>query len=242
METRLYVSTPCFGNKIFSDYMVDVMNLDHACQQWGIGFDICLIGNFPMLPIARSTCVKHFLDSESTHMLFVDADISFTPMNVLRLLQANKDFCCSSYPKKAIRWERLVNKTFSSTHDLERAALDYTHHTEPDAKTDDGFIESSAAATGFMLLKRTVLEKMIEAYPELQFNSNYESNGKQADSKNLYALFNPVINPVSRECHGDDNSFCGRWTQIGGKIYVDIENPVTHIGLNSYGICASSNI
>lgn len=233
---ELYVATPCFGNKVEADYMIDMMNLDYACHQWGIPFDIRLIGNLPMLPLARSTCVKHFLESGFSHMLFVDADVSFNPFNAKRLLDANKDICCSIYPKKAIYWSRLIGKTFASVPELEQASLEYTHNNKAGTEVDEnGFLEVNTAATGFMLIKRVVIEKMIEAYPELQFKPNYRANDVWADDKNLYALFDPMIDPVTREYHGDDNAFCKRWTGIGGQIYVDTLNPLTHLGVHHFG-------
>lgn len=235
MKNKLYVATPCFGNKIFADYMLDVMDLDHACQTWGIEFDFILIGNFPVLPLARNTCAKHFLDSDCTHMLFIDADISFSPLNVKRLLDFDKDLCCSAYPKKIINWNRLVGKTFNSVPDIEKAALDYAYNPIPNAKVQNGFIEAKTAATGFMLLKRTVFDQMIEAYPERRFKPNYKMNNGPADDENLYGFFDTMIDPVNQEYHGDDNAFCKRWTDIGGKIYVDVDLPLTHIGLHQFG-------
>jgi len=235
MDTKLYVATPCFGNKLFTDYMLDVMDLDHACQAWGVGFDIFLVGNFPILPLARSTCVKHFLESGSTHMLFIDADISFSPLNVKRLLDFDQDFCCSVYPKKQIHWERLVGKTFTSLEDIENKTLDYAYNPVPNAESQNGFIEAIASATGFMLLKRTVFEQMIDGYPDLKFKPNYKSMNQQTDDQNLYAFFDTMIDPVTGEYHGDDNSFCKRWSDIGGKIYVDSVVPVVHAGLHQFG-------
>lgn len=233
MDTRLYVATPCFGNKLFVDYILDIMDLDHACQAWGMDFDIFLVGNIPILPLARSTCVKHFLESGFTHMLFIDADVSFNPLNVKRLLDFDKDFCCAVYPKKQIHWDRLVGKTFTSVEDLENETLDYAYNEIPNVESQNGFMEVKTSATGFMLLKRTVFEQMIEEYPDLKFKPNY--NMRQQNGKNLYAFFDTMIDPVTKEYHGDDNSFCKRWSDMGGKIYVDSVVPVAHTGLHQFG-------
>lgn len=236
MKTKLYVSTPCFGNKLCADYMLDVMDLDHACQAWDIEFDVSLIGNLPVLPLARSTCVKHFLDSGFTHLLFIDADVSFSPFNAKRLLDFDRDFCCSVYPKKTINWERLIGKTFGSPDEIENATLNYAFNPKPNAEVPhEDFLEASTAATGFMLLKRVVFEKMMEAYPELAFKPNYKMNEQWADDHNLYAFFDPIIDPITQEYHGDDNSFCKRWANIGGKIYVDAALPVVHVGTHQFG-------
>jgi len=235
MKTKLYVATPCFGNKLFADYMLDVMDLDHACRAWDIEFDVSLVGNFPVLTLARNTCAKHFLDSNFTHMLFVDADISFSPWNAKRLLDFDKDFCCAAYPKKTIHWDRLVGKTFDSVPNLENAALDYAYNPVSDAEVQNGFVEAKTAATGFMLLKRTVFEQMIEAYPERRFKPNYKMNNQSANDDNLYGFFDTMIDPVTQEYHGDDNSFCKRWVDIGGKIYVDVTLPLTHVGIHPFG-------
>lgn len=239
-EIKLFVATPCFGNQVFSNYMLDVMNLDHACQDWGVGFDFILVGNLPILTLARNTCVKHFLDTDFTHMLFLDADISFSPLNIKRLLDFDKDICCSAYPKKTIIWEKLLGKTFNTIPEMERATLDYAYNAT--SKAENNFVEARNAGTGVMLLKRTVFEQMIEAYPELKFNPNYKKGNSPADDKNLYGFFDTMIDPDNKEYHVDDNAFCKRWTDIGGKIYVDAGFPVTHIGQYHYGRSIHENI
>jgi hypothetical protein len=235
LKTKLYVATPCFGNQVFSNYMLDVMNLDHACQEWGVEFDFILIGNLPILPLARNTCVKHFLDSDSTHMLFLDADISFSPLNIKRLIDFDKDICCSAYPKKNIQWNKLMGKSFDTIPEMERATLDYAYNVKSGSKVENNFIEAKNAGTGVMLIKRTVFEQMAESYPELKFNANYKKDDVPANDKNLYGFFDTMIDPANQEYHVDDNAFCKRWTETGGKIYVDVGFPVTHIGQHHFG-------
>ena len=82
---------------------------------------------------------------------------------------------------------------------------------------------------------------MIDSYPDLKYEDNASveaSERTQRLTKDIpmndysYGLFNP-INEDNKN-YGEDNSFCKRWRDIGGKIWVDPKMSIGHIGKYNY--------
>ena len=93
-----------------------------------------------------------------------------------------------------------------------------------DREERDGFVTGVYAGTGFMLIKRARLERMITAYPETQIRLAHVYPRAEKQSPNQYALFDCMIEPGSNIYLSEDFAFCRRWRQIGGKIWLDTES------------------
>jgi hypothetical protein len=80
-----------------------------------------------------------------------------------------------------------------------------------------------------MLLKRRVIERMVEAYPETRYASAHAySNASKGGPS--YALFDCMIDKVTNAYVSEDFGFCQRWRDIGGRIWLDTESKLTHVG------------
>jgi hypothetical protein len=60
--------------------------------------------NESLITRARNRLTNDFLATDSTHLMFIDADITFNPEYIVRMLNADKDIICGLYPKKEINW------------------------------------------------------------------------------------------------------------------------------------------
>ena len=85
-------------------------------------------------------------------------------------------------------------------------------------------IETDGVPGGFMRLKRSVIEKMISAYPE------QKANYKGLD---LYLLFENIILSDGTPL-GEDYAFCERWRRIGGKIFIYPDMGFVHEGVSEW--------
>ena len=85
------------------------------------------------------------------------------------------------------------------------------------------------------MIKREAILKMIKAYPELQYNNDVNVSTDLKDQ--FYALFDTMIDPIDKRYLSEDYTFCRRWQDIGGDIYLD-----PSISLNHYGsFCFQGN-
>lgn len=95
-----------------------------------------------------------------------------------------------------------------------------------------GVIEMLWLSTGCWCLKRSVVEKMIQAYPELIYNGDGVMSNKK-----VYGLYIPFIKDLGdgvKKYLSEDWAFADRWKSIGGKIYADTSIVLRHIGKYPY--------
>jgi hypothetical protein len=195
-----------------------------------------LLGGDALIARARSVLVSRFLDTPgATHLLFVDADISFAPEQVLRLLRADKDFVAAFYPLKAVDWDAIPKRVVDG-EPLRTAGLSYvgTLLDPPDRVTEGDFATARYAGTGLQLIKRRVFERLMAAHPELRFQSVHAQAGGVPSSANLSALFDSQIDPETGAYLSEDYAFCRRWRALGGDIWLDLKSEVTHVGADHF--------
>jgi hypothetical protein len=248
MTPKVFIGTPCYGGMITADYFKSALRLVNEAPKQGIQLQFGTIGNESLVTRARNTLVQLFMDDPLpyTHLLFIDADIGFSEKTVFRMLELDEEVVTGVYPRKAIDWRRVKKRMKDnpdvSLDELQAAALQYNLNViNPDhVEVKRGFIEVLDGATGFMLIKRSVFEKMAKAYPELKFKSDqhlgqpHEKKFSQHDTSDWnYAFFDTMIEPETKRYLSEDYAFCRLWQKIGGKVYADIMS-----GLNHYGTYA----
>jgi hypothetical protein len=115
---------------------------------------------------------------------------------------------------------------------LERAGLSYVGEvcTDGDLRTEAGFATAKYAGTGFLLIKRGVFERMMQAYPELKFSTIHSSPRPTHGADYRYALFDCMIDPETGIYLSEDYAFCRRWRAIGGELWLDLNSELTHTG------------
>jgi hypothetical protein len=238
---HILLATPCYGGQMFRGYTQSILNLQRLCDSNGIKLDILTIGNESLITRARNFYVSLTLaKKEYTHLFFVDSDISFNPLNVVRMLTSDKDIVAGCYPKKGINWEKVSNIIKEGNTDkefYEAASYDYAVNiiTENDQGVQkipiqNGFMKVAYAATGFMMIKRNVLESMAREYSNLKYVNDVGGYDVQGNKDYFYALFDCIIDPVSRRYLSEDYAFCKRWLGMGGEIWVDLSCNLSHTG------------
>ena len=237
-QPLILVATPCFGGVVSQSYMLSVIRLMSYAKSAAFEVSLSMLGYDALISRARSTLVAAFLDNPAaTHLLFVDADISFEPQQVERLLRFDQDFTGALYPLKSIDWDFIPHRCVEGGESVRQAALSYvgTFCPEAERKQEGDFVTGIYAGGGFQMIRRSALEKMIAAYPETHFGRVHSlpmsgSRGDAAPSSNLFALFDCIIDPDTGAYLSEDYSFCLRWRRIGGEIWLDAASKLTHCG------------
>lgn len=234
-DVKILFATPCYGGNCGEPYLRSMLELVGFLSKTNVKYGFSSIVNESLITRARNRLVKEFLDSDYTHLFFIDADIRFKYTDPLRLVLHDKDIAVGAYPLKIFNVDNLVNKTFTNVADIRKATSRYVTNfifeTEEAAErgeveVKDGLIEVHDAGTGFMCIKRHVIEKMIEEYPETKYLPERETAFS-------YALFDTVIDQDLRYL-SEDYAFCRRWQRMGGQIWLDPEVVLDHFGTIVY--------
>lgn len=240
-KNKLFIATPCYGGQLTEPYFKSILRLVFFCDKQSIPLHFATIANESLITRARNTLVAFFLNSDCTHLFFIDSDIEFNVEDVIKLIAADKDVVVGAYPKKGINWDtvkKYVEMTPNATPaDIGVAGSEYAinfNFTGKDfqVNVEDGLISLKDAGTGFMMIKRHVLEKMMVQHPELQYNNDI--NVDKALDKYTYALFDTIIDGDARRYLSEDYTFCRRWQNMGGQIWLDPSIVLNHYGSYAY--------
>ncbi|HJZ22239.1 MAG TPA: hypothetical protein VJ226_14845 [Bradyrhizobium sp.] len=232
---HLVVATPCFGGQVSCIYANSIFRLQSAVRsKANIDLKIQMRDGDALITRARANLVTLFLDDpQATHLLFVDADIGFAPEQVFRLIESGADVVAGVYPIKRVNWDKARRMLESNRPTAPSAALDYVLEIDdPDrVVVVNGFTRVRYAGTGFLMIRRHVLERMCRhpAYAPLQFLREH-SRDALAGNPNRFALFECLIDPDSGTYLSEDFAFCKRWTDIGGEIWADLSSRLDHVG------------
>ena len=177
LPPNIYVGTPCFGGVVTTGYMMSMLKLMQHAETAGFSVSINLLGRDLLraghagalqAPSSRSSS-----ESSATHRMFIDADLTFEPQLVHRMLAFDEDVVAGMYPAKAYLWDppaRLRRRAAADGH----AAICSENSAKPlRLRLRGPFATGVYCATGFMLMKRSVIERLIEANPDRAYGSDH---------------------------------------------------------------------
>ena len=109
-RVHLVVATPCFGGQVSSIYASSVFALQRAVHGLSnVDLTVHMRDGDALITRARANLVTLFLDDPTaTHLLFVDADIGFTPQQVFRLIESGAEVVAGVYPIKRVNWDKAA--------------------------------------------------------------------------------------------------------------------------------------
>lgn len=165
-----------------------------------------------MIGDCRGLIVTQFLESDGTDLVFVDSDVAWEAGALLKLVDYPVDFVAGMYPQR----RDPINYCVSLIPEREELWAD----------PETGLLEVAAVPAGFMRLSRAMCERMVAAYPDSQFYCT------DAPNQTAYDLFGPYR--IGKLKFGEDYSFCRRWRDIGGKVWIDPEMSMGHCGYKTF--------
>lgn len=231
---HIVIATPCYGGNVTCPYTISLLGLQKACMQIGVGLSFRLIGGDALITRARNILVQQFLsDPNATHLLFIDADIGFSPEQVLALLDADKDIAGAIYPLKQINWQRVQHYSGMGSVKPESSALNYVVdllNNDQVPKPEDGFVRVRYIGTGFMMIRREVFTRMAEHYPDIHFSNVHVAADDGLATQTNCAYFDCVIDKETGTYLSEDYTFCKRWTDMGGEIWANTRSKLSHTG------------
>jgi GT2 family glycosyltransferase len=206
---KLFIAIPSRGS-CTTDFAMSLAASNAALSLLGVDVHTheCRMSCF--VDMNRNTLVAQFLKTDCTHFLFVEDDLSWNAEVIPKMLAQDVEFLAGAGPKKVDSGEEYC--------------CQINVHADETPITKNGMISASRVGAGFMLLKRSVLERMIKEYPQLRCRAIEKDYG--------YSLFQTEYTPF--QFKGEDYLFCDRWTAIGGEIWLFPDIDFVHTGAKRY--------
>ena len=242
-QKHIFIATPCYGGQIGEPYFRSMMRFAILCNKYNIQYTISTLANESLVTRGRNTLNSFFMENKAaTHLFFIDADIEFNPEDILRMVAYDKDIVVGAYPKKALNWTSIISAARADESETEETIEGHSsnyvvnfdflkdengNHT-PQVQIEDNLVKLKDAGTGFMCIKKEVIQKMFDKHPEMKYVNDI--NVDQKFEPFMYALFDTIIDPDSRRYLSEDYMFCRTWQNMGGTVYLDPRTALNHVG------------
>lgn len=163
-----------------------------------------------MLPHARNVLVANFVARNGTDLIFMDDDNYPDPGGLRRLISHDVDVV--GLPCRAKEDECKWPVRWLTDRPVEQSA--------------NGLIEVESTGTGIIRFSRKCIDRMILAQQDRWYHD------KTADGGKAWPLFEYQVK--NNLWHGEDVTFCLRWRELGGKVFIDPAVNTHHVGKKGY--------
>lgn len=200
--------TPCYGGMVTAAHFNSCLKLKAELMTTGLDHGWLVGTNESLVTRARNEMTLGFLKSEFSHQMWLDADIEFTPDDVAKVWNMDADIGVGVYAMK-----RPDKQWFAAWKD---GAL------VKDLDQYDGPIDVDYAGTGFMLIKREVIETLAKTA------ETYEGPDGRVPALYMTPIHNDGF-------ESEDYHFCRKAREAGFKVMMDPSVRLGHYGQYRYG-------
>ena len=208
--TRVHICMPCYGGQLTESTFMSFIKWANTARQLGIDWTVETMTNESLISRARNTLTaKYLYTKESTHLMFIDADIGWEPWHLLVMLDAQKDVIGGLYPMKSLPVKWCVNGIPGKAED-----------------PNSNHVEVTKTGTGFLLIKRDVFEKL-NAHPAVKPFTN-DIGLDPVLNQYMKTYFDTAVR--ENRYYSEDWTFCENWRDIGGQVWIDRRVLLKHTG------------
>ena len=242
------ILTPCYGGLCHVNYTICLIETIKIFNYFSIPLQVDFCKNDSLVSRARNNLVAKAMNRrEMTHIMFIDNDISWNPNDVIKLMLDDKNLIGGVYPLKKYEWLKCleIDKELldvKNTSYLKDVVSDIDTIRSKMLKYNVNFLTNTLQvdknigkvrhiATGFMMIKRGVIENMSLAYPATKYSDDV--GFLREDENNFaFALFDCGV----EDGHylSEDWMFCHRWNKMNEDVYIDVSINLVHTGMEDY--------
>lgn len=203
---KVLIGTPAHDGRVDVWYANSLVNTVKLSGKYNTEIVPVYMSYDSLVQRARNDLVRLALEEGFDALIFIDSDEEWDPEWVFSLLSRNEDVIGATVVKKT---------DFEIAFNVK--ALKDKLEIEP-----SGLMEVECVGTGFMKLTRNALQKVWDVSPE------YTNEGRKCRM-----VFDVKL--VDGELVSEDNVFCQKWRELGGKVWIDPSMTCNHIGVKKYG-------
>lgn len=210
---KLVIATPFYEMKGWSPYIKSLAkSISFLTKHTPIEVDFWSLNGDSYVDRARNTIANTFMNTDNTHLLFIDSDMEWNIDGLTKLLASDVDVVGAGYPCKNM-W------------DFYGCIIDVNEDETPKVDPGTGLISAWGVPTGFMKIRRRVFDKLAAEQPDNFYLMKNPDGGEPLKHYNFFGRRPPL---------GEDISFCRRWAEVGGKLWVQPEVRIVHYGVKGW--------
>lgn len=200
---KILVAVPAYDGKLDVETVRALLNEQVAASIDGDVVEVAFLPGCSLITHARNQLAGDFMKSDAERLVFVDSDVGWELGALLKVAKSPVDFVGGAYRYKS--------------EDEGYPVHWFEHDLWADPKT--GLLEVKSLPGGFLSLSRSVFERLKAAFPQ----RSYTFKGQA-----YQGYFHAPIE--AGELFGEDGRFCADWREIGGKVWLDPELTLKHVG------------
>lgn len=234
-QTHIYIAVAAYGGSIKTACASSLVKLTRFLDKSGVSNSVGYLDINGIENTRNVFASQAYADPQYSHLLFVDADMEFSPQSAQRLRAANKDVIGACYSKRTLDVAALIEfgKTMNAAAAIARASQYCVYFSEQpkNLKVANGMCEVDGIGMGLTLISRSALDHLVKTDKlRKTVKHRYKSAGLSGP---LYGFFDLL---KSDELEGgEDLAFCWRFrTWCGGKVFAIIDEDIGHVGEFTY--------
>jgi len=248
-KKKVLIASPMYGGQCSGEFCSSLFDTARTLTKKEIPHDFQNVMGESLITRARNEFADFFLRGDCDYLLFIDSDIGFKPTDVLTLLNhavsnEEMEIICAPYPLKRLNWEaidfaarngvvpsELIN-LFTGTY-----FINYLESQEVIKLSQP--VKIQYGGTGFMLIKRSVFEKIKEKRKDLAYMSDRKNSPSVEGSKEemnpeMTDFFQCGIDPQTKQYLSEDYMFSNLAREVGVNTWMIPNIDLSHVGMYTY--------
>lgn len=217
---NVFIAIPMRSPQVTADTMTSLVASIFELGGAGIAMTFFTWSGDPLIAHARNLILATFLQSDCTDLLFLDDDVSWEPGTIVKFVTQPVDMVAGIYPHKKEPESYPLN-----LFDPDLSKLQMSKST--------GLMLVADVPFGFCRLSRACVQKMWDDAEDRPFRH------QSAPDVPCRVIFEdryegPKEGETDGQFYGEDYSFCQRWRELGGQVWVDPNLTLGHTGWKKF--------
>lgn len=202
---KIFAATPTHDGRMCIETARALLNEQMLAHGAGVEFKAVFLPSCSLITHGRNQLVRDFMQSDFDRLVFIDSDVSWEPGALVKIAHRPVD---------------LVGGAYRYKDEKEGYSVGFlADRKEIWADPATGLIEVQHLPGGFLAINRCVFEQLKAAHP----GRAYLFHGDE-----YQGYFHAPIDDY--KMFGEDVAFCYDWRDLGGKVWLDPEITLEHIG------------
>lgn len=213
-DRHVFIAIPTYGD-IKAGCVNSLNAVQHNLVANGVSVDVAILSGNCHVDDARNDLCRMFLESEATHLMFIDADLQFSAESVRTLLAYDEAIIAGVYPYKSD---------------------DESYPVVPVGKgfqfDERGLVKVKGVPGGFVMIAREVIQTLYDANKHKGAWPNKGNYGTLP----VVEIFHRSIE-LGRSRRSGDYEFCAKAIEAGYDIWIAPNLRFGHIGDKVHNGC-----